>query len=639
MSALDVLTPKLNYDLFNAKTELRKVLQTKFPTYSENGEKIDITLQDLFYQRYDEYVDAKKSWAQKKINKKKQIAIEYPTKTKEDYDARKNEYIDWYGTVAESEILKVEEKLGKVLNIFSPNDMEIILGILESGGGKELYEARSIMDNVGKLNPDGGKVFPVTFYPQNWFKLLDTSFNDIDLIESYESLSQKIYLLKKEQYNLIIKKEQLISMIPDPEKIKDLQTAKNNAENQFYKTLTNLQQNYTDATMDILKIFINFLGEQKSNPKGNEKEYSDIITKENTEKFFPGSTKDETKVKNIIDTLNTHAKDCITNQNELIKVAEDTTKTAEEYFKNKNLTQLQQSLTELELKLKDINDEINELMEKRKLSKNIKPSEIDIESSVAPNNELNNIKSENIFTDVYINSKLSSLKSDSESKSKSSESTSGFSFFFGGHSSKQSHNEAFTSMAQDNEEMSIDIGMSIAKVVIEREWFNPGLFILTEDMYNTSNKYVSPPNNYGKFDDSRFDEMSQCIFPCFPTAFVIAKNVTIQFTSTKEMSNSFAQSIEDHASRGGGFFIFSGSESTSSSSSKTASSVTSSGKAKRIRFKNPQIIGYYLEATPADKSSKISNTETNTEFISIFEFIKNFQKVLDELNRKDETVI
>ncbi|KYG90527.1 hypothetical protein A0U40_06020 [[Bacillus] sp. KCTC 13219] len=49
-----------------------------------------------------------------------------------------------------------------------------------------------------------------------------------------------------------------------------------------------------------------------------------------------------------------------------------------------------------------------------------------------------------------------------------------------------------------------------------------------------------------------------------------------------------------------------------------------------VRFTNPQILGYYLGATAADKSVSISNTD----FISVFEFVTKFQEMLDDYNQK-----
>ena len=170
--------------------------------------------------------------------------------------------------------------------------------------------------------------------------------------------------------------------------------------------------------------------------------------------------------------------------------------------------------------------------------------------------------------------------------------------------------------------MEIQIGMSVAKVQIEREWFNPAILLLSSDMYNTSSEHISPSDDYSEINQKRLKEMNKCIFPCFPAAFVIARDVTIQFYSETAISTSFAQSVEEHSSKGGGFFIFGGSSSKASSSSESNSVATSSANSVTVRFTSPQIIGYYLEALPPDKSTSISDTQTtsNQDFISIFDF-------------------
>ena len=205
--------------------------------------------------------------------------------------------------------------------------------------------------------------------------------------------------------------------------------------------------------------------------------------------------------------------------------------------------------------------------------------------------------------------------------------------FFGGYSSSRSHRESVDSSQSETSNIKIQIGMSIAKVGIGREWFNPGVFLLTKDMYNTSSKKISPNSKGKPFQKERFDAMNDCAFPCFPVAFIIARDVTIKFSSDTSMSNSFAQSVEDHSSSGGGFFIFGGNSSSSSNSSRSNSCATSSANSVTVRFTSPQILGYYLEATPADESVTLSEVRSgNSDYISILDFIKNFQIMLDDYN-------
>lgn len=187
-------------------------------------------MEQVFYKLYNEYVIAKQNWITLKLNKKSELAERYPDNTAEDYAKRQDEYLDWYGNVAEAQELVVKEKLGQVLNIFSPGDMEIINGILDSGVGRELTEARNVLDNVEELNPDGGSVFPVTLYPQDWFDLLDTSFTPVDLLESPAALSQQLHTLEMQRSNINLRINKLLEAIPEEQVVNDLQEAYKDCE-------------------------------------------------------------------------------------------------------------------------------------------------------------------------------------------------------------------------------------------------------------------------------------------------------------------------------------------------------------------------------------------------------------------------
>jgi hypothetical protein len=194
---------------------------------------------------------------------------------------------------------------------------------------------------------------------------------------------------------------------------------------------------------------------------------------------------------------------------------------------------------------------------------------------------------------------------------------------------------AFASFAQEDD-TTIQIGMAAAKVSITRPWFNPGVFVLTSDMYNVSNLRVSPENDDSAafVKDGRLRDMYETVFPCFPVAFVIAKDVSIKITTKTSVSQQAAEQAESHAASGGGFFIFHGSQSSSRSSGKSSSNVTSDSKSVTIRFKDPQILGWYLEATPADHSVLIDpSVEEKADaagFVSIMAFVKAYKNALKD---------
>ena len=623
-TALDMLTPKLNSKLFEAKNKLREILMTPYPYNFGDGKKDILTLEQVFYRLYSDYVEVKQAWAEKQLEKKNELAKTYPKPTTEAYKQRNNEFLDWYEITAEAELLRVKEKFGKVLSVFSPGDMEIINGILDSGVGREISEARSAVSNVGKMNPDGAHVFPVQLYPENWFTLLNTSFTPIDLLESPTALAQQLALLVAQRSNITSNINSILEIIPEKEEVKKLKEAYEKSDTAFKEVLNTLPKKYVNATVDMLKTLVDVKVSQR---------LVDVtkVSPSTVMRIFGINAED---VQELLEKFNAKFNECLDAQNDLIKKAEEATDAAMRYFVEKNNLQFKSMLSPLQQQLDNTKQDIEALNEKIRVATILQTSKKESEkvdkNDVAPNHVPEN------FTQIVITSSLKEANQASSSTASASAFNHGGSFFFGGYSSSSSHQKAITEAFSSSSEMSIQIGMSVAKVQIGREWFNPGVFLLTEDMYNTSSKSIAPTEDYQGFSDDRLKEMNQSVFPCFPTAFVIARDVTIKFTTANAMSDSFAQSVEEHSTRGGGFFIFGGSRSSTSSLKQNNSSVQSSNNSVTVRFTNPQILGYYLEATAADKSVNINNTEgsSNTDFISILEFVTKFQTMLDDYNEK-----
>lgn len=638
-TALNMLTPKLNGKLFDAKAKLREVLMTPYPYNFGDGDTSVLTLEQVFYRLYGEYVDTKQKWAQKQLDKRNELKKKYPGETTASYVKQEDEFLDWYGVVAEAEELLVQEKLGMVLSVFSPGDMEIINGILDSGTGRELTEARNALDNVEEMNPDGGYVYPVTLYPQDWFTLLDTSFQPVDLLESPAALAQQLKVLEMQRSNITANLNQFLQVIPDETVVKGLKDAYAKCDEVYQEAFADYIKNNTDVTMDMFKTAIDIIA-PKTDDSG--KVADGAISESSTARIF-GIEVD--KVKEVMDLLGTKAKQCIDAQKTLVNAADSAVTKGMEYFEKNNQLQLKTMLQPLQQQLSEVDSEIAMLKEKISLSATMNPDEkkdkegkaiVEDKSSVAPNQVPDR------FTQLIIDTKLSAVSQQSSKSSEASSSNCGVSFFFGGYSSNKSHLESVQQTMSSSQDIEIQIGMSVAKVQIEREWFNPGVFMLTADMYNTSSQHISPTNTASFADKdtekvrNRFKEMNECVFSCYPVSFVIAKDVTIKFVSQSAIATSFAQSVEDHSSKGGGFFIFGGSSSQASSSSNSASKATSTSNSVTVRFTAPQILGYYLEAVPADQSLSISSSDASndTDFISVFEFITTFKKMLDDHNEK-----
>lgn len=82
--------------------------------------------------------------------------------------------------------------------------------------------------------------------------------------------------------------------------------------------------------------------------------------------------------------------------------------------------------------------------------------------------------------------------------------------------------------------------------------------------------------------------------------------------------------------------FFSGSSSSSSSSSSSGVHATSTDNTVTLKFDTPQIIGYYLEATAADKSTYLDNMSGDSQagYVTISHFVEEYKKILEEMKKK-----
>lgn len=611
-SALDMLTPKLNQKIQEAKTDLRDMLMSPYPYDFGKGVETGLTLQQVFYRLYDQWVEMKKEWSKIQSDKKAELAKKYSSGSKADNENLQNDYLEWYETVAESYLEGLNEQYGKILAVFSPNDMKIIEGVLESGSGAELEEAREMLNNVRKSNPNGGYVYPITLSPENWFELLDNSFTGVDLLASPEALSEKMYLLSNQKLNLTSQINSLSSALPKDDELQKKIDAVKTAKDAVDQSEKDIIDKYGQGAKSVLNAALSIASVMGAGG----------VAVSVLERLV--SKSDVGKKDGLIDALTKTISDTSESQTKYINASQDLANAQEEYIKTKNLAALKEIIEPLKSQLDDIDLQINELNSQIQMSTAINNSDVKSDDGgVAPNSVPKG------YTQLVITAASKSMDKSSSKSASSSSQSSGVGFFFcGAKSESSSAQSAFESFSKD-ESCTVQIGMSVAKVEIERDWFNPGVFALSGDMYNVSSQKISPEGSYSSFDQKRFSDMYKCIFPAYPTAFVVARDVTVKLTTSQSISSAASSAMEEHASSGGGFLFFSARKSSSSSSSSSSAHVQSSGKSVTIRFTDPQVLGYYMEATSADKSTYIDNNTSDDQrigYVTIMEFVDKCKK-------------
>ena len=169
---------------------------------------------------------AERAWSEKQNKKKEALRKIYPDTSEENNIHYNNEYLQWYEAVARGESLELNEKRAKVLSVFSPTIWTSSMEFLTAVPVRSWSSTREILENIQRLTPDGGIVYPVKFNPTNWFELLNTSFIPSDLLDSPESLAMRLRNLSSRRITLSSQISNLTNLIDEEDRSKELEKTK-----------------------------------------------------------------------------------------------------------------------------------------------------------------------------------------------------------------------------------------------------------------------------------------------------------------------------------------------------------------------------------------------------------------------------
>ena len=618
LSALNMLTPKLNPVIAKAKNELRKLLIKRYPFTFEMPDgtseyREDCTFQEVYFHLYSDYLETAKKWAQKQTEKKREYADD-PTG-----------YLVWYQDNAEVELNIINQKRAKILAIFSPNDMKILEGVLDSGSGAELQEARQLLNNLKKLNPDGSYTYPVKFYPSNWFESLDKSFTPVDLLKSTDKLVEDLKLCYARRNSIESKIEHIASNTPSLSDVESAAAAARKAEKDCDEKFNEL----VDAGEESFFSFISSTVKSICSicDTGSGKKASDISNKVVTESS--GLDKAAKITAAVCEEIISGAKEINAKQNAFVNALSDCVKALESESQKKNKRQLHDTIDMLKDQLKKVNEEIKSLSSDLALAAS-RSTEDGVQPPDVPDG----------FTQVIIthkNSEASSYKYEETTITRKS--TTAGALFFKKKTTSTTQDSKFTELCTASD-TKIEIGMNVAKVAIEREWFNPGVFRLTSNMYNLAGEGVHISLGPEGFKEENVSSMADCVFPCYPTAMLIARDVTIKITNESSFSSSDLRDTYSQWGSSSSFVFYNSGSGGSKSSSESSCSSYYDGRTITMKFASPQAIGFYLEAVPYDASDVYPRTfddDAAKDIKTITQFVETYKEILDtciELNKK-----
>lgn len=604
LTALNLLTPKLNAFIAKSKNKLRELLMKRYPFTFENADgsteyREDCTFQEVYFYLYTDYLNAAKEWADEQAREKKNRPDS-------------SDYLQWYQDVADVRFNIINQKRAKILAIFSPNDMKILEGVLDSGSGAELQEARQLLNNLRKFNPDGGYTYPVKFYPSDWFKYLDTSFTPVDLLHDPIKIADKLEVLYARQSSLISKIENITSFTPDLKAVREAAQAAreantacdsafndlaNEAEKSFFTFAKNVVKSICVACT-VTDVFRNSACEYVK--KFGDATLATLITDSLCNNIISGAD----HLKTAISSVTKKAQECV-----------DAWSTHADLS---NRAQLKDTIAMLKEQLVEVNGQIQSLSSDMCLAISRNTSTETAEPPAAPKG----------FTQVLIShtNNYSSLDTDYHN-TVTKENTSAGAWLFKYNSSSVDVDTSFgrLSVAKGT---TIDIGMNVAKVAIERQWFNPGVFRLTKNMYNLADDKIKVALGSNVFKKPSLLDDTDCVLPCFPTAMLVARDVVVKITATEEYDSQELTYAYDESTTTHSYVFYHSSETSQSTDQSNHSTSYFDGKTITMKFAEPQVIGFYLQAVNADNSTAYKDGDD--DYWTITKFVETYKNLLDE---------
>jgi len=177
--------------------------------------------------------------------------------------------------------------------------------------------------------------------------------------------------------------------------------------------------------------------------------------------------------------------------------------------------------------------------------------------------------------------------------------------------------------------------MKVAKVDVAREWMDPGIFKLTTDLSRLSTPQVafgplplladaSGGVDWKQVNDRRVNE---ALFPSYPVAFVVAKDIRLRFRSTLSSFGAVKSVVDSRSASGGGFLCFSVSSSSGSHSESQSMHSNTEDTVFTIFLPGAQVLGWFMEMTPADHSTPLSDeaAKTGDHNLDIIKFVHLLQ--------------
>lgn len=605
----------------NDQKNLREWLLTPV-TDEVRGERKTMSRMAMARELYDEFLERRNEW----YSKKNQVYEEY--RAKDDLDG----YANWLS----SEGLVQEEQISNFYNdaVVRGHYHEVLtlLGFLNVSSPSEALEnTKQKMRSSLRRSLDGSTdVYPVQFQPSDWFKSLRPNLNPKDLTMATESLVAD-YRAKQRRLNSLkaqLAEQTTIEISPDEQE--RLKTEVENRRQQLSQSQQALISQYGSGALSAVKAVISIY-KNVGDPYGKAKE---VIGKVQKVKDTKNLDSTESCIYGLLENIADDAVEKILQSCQ----AQEAVLQDIERLNEARMASSEAKVRDMTLQKKRIEEQIQAVQADLDflmplVTGTVAASSADgtagaagaagADASLLTSSD--KAQDEN-FMDVIIKSDESGSFSSNSSSSSSSQSSWNLGGGFWSAGGSQSSQKSMETQKKAELNKRLEIGFRIKKVSIDRGgWFNPTIFKLSDNYYRLADIRVSrglTKTDVQKASSAGTNAASQLndlvtydagvnggvkrlsyVLPAFPTGFVIAKDITIRIQCEGTNAESNRQYMEQSEARSGGIFGFRASSGSSSKSQSESAYFGSTSKYFYIRIPGPQILGWFLELTPADNAT------------------------------------
>jgi len=212
---------------------------------------------------------------------------------------------------------------------------------------------------------------------------------------------------------------------------------------------------------------------------------------------------------------------------------------------------------------------------------------------------------------------VKSSYSQQDSQASASQTSMHCNLWFASYGSSSSSSSASASSSTSKVYNDVTVALRATLVTVDRSgWFQPQFFKESGSYYHINDavswsKWPEGVNGMSQMtqpNQTNWDVLNQSLLPAFPVGFIICKDITIKIARGSSSDSSFQENMSDSSSKSGGILCFSYSSSNSSSSSDNSHTMFSCSDGCVIRIPGPQILGYVMQLTENDKTTKMPAT-------------------------------